>query len=101
MLDLEPYPIIPLRNEDVLAPEEMGSKRKGWVQVAGDSERWLFKYARFSNGQVTGEHWAEKVAAEVADLLPSLMREWNLPRLKARRVVSVDDFQNLQSLARS
>lgn len=66
---LEPYPIVSLHKEDVLAPEEMGSKRKGWVQVAGDSERWLFKYARLSNGQVTGEHWAEKVAAEVAALL--------------------------------
>lgn len=65
----EPYPIIPLRKEDVLAPEEMGSKRKGWVQVAGDSERWLFKYARLSNGQITGEHWAEKIAAEIAGLL--------------------------------
>jgi hypothetical protein len=69
MSPLESYPIISLRKEDVLAPEEMGSKRKGWVQVAGDSERWLFKYARLSNGQVTGEHWAEKVAAEVAGLL--------------------------------
>lgn len=69
MSPVEPYPIISLRKGDVLAPEEMGSKRKGWVRVAGDSERWLFKYARFSNGQVTGEHWAEKVAAEVADLL--------------------------------
>ena len=66
---LEPYPILSLSKEDVLAPEEMGSKRKGWVRVAGDQERWLFKYARFSNGQVTGEHWAEKVAAEVAELL--------------------------------
>jgi hypothetical protein len=69
MLTLDPYPVIPLRNADVLAPEEMGSKRKGWVQVPNDSERWLFKYARISNGQVTGEHWAEKVAAEVAALL--------------------------------
>ena len=69
MSPLESYPIIPLRNEDVLAPEEMGSKRKGWVRVPNDSERWLFKYARFSNGRVTGEHWAEKVAAEVAELL--------------------------------
>lgn len=65
----EPYPIVSLYKDDVLAPEEMGSKRKGWVRVAGDSERWLFKYARFSNGHVTGEHWAEKVAAEVAELL--------------------------------
>ncbi len=69
MPSLELYPTIPLHNEDVLAPEEMGSKRKGWVRVPHDSERWLFKHARFSNRQVTGEHWAEKVAAEVAELL--------------------------------
>lgn len=69
MQNREPYPIVPLHKDDVLAPEEMGSKRKGWVQVPNDSQRWLFKYARFSNGQVTGEHWAEKVAAEVAALL--------------------------------
>lgn len=69
MPPLESYPTISLRKEDVLAPEEMGSKRKGWVQVAGDAERWLFKYARLSDGQVTGEHWAEKVASEVAGLL--------------------------------
>lgn len=69
MLSGDYYPIIPLRNEDVLAPEEMGSKRKGWVQVGADSTPWLFKYARLSNGEVTGEHWAEKIAAELAELL--------------------------------
>ncbi len=69
MSPLECYPIIPLRKEDVLAPEEMGSKRKGWVQVGADSTPWLFKYARLSNGEVTGEHWAEKIAAELAELL--------------------------------
>jgi hypothetical protein len=69
MPGVEPYPIIAFSKEDVLAPEEMGSKRKGWVQVGNDSEPWLFKYARVSNGQVTGEHWAEKVAAEIAELL--------------------------------
>jgi hypothetical protein len=69
MPPVKTYPIIPLRNEDVLAPEEMGSKRKGWVRAPNDSECWLFKHARFSNGHLTGEHWAEKVAAEVAALL--------------------------------
>lgn len=69
MPPLEPYPIISLRKEDMLAPEEMGSKRKGWVQVGNDPEPWLFKYARLSNGEVTGEHWAEKIAAELAGLL--------------------------------
>lgn len=69
MPTLDPYPIISLHKDDVLAPEEMGSKRKGWVQVSTDSTPWLFKHARLSNGEVTGEHWAEKVAAEVAEVL--------------------------------
>lgn len=63
------YPIVLLSSDDVLAPEEMGSKRKGWVQVHSDPEPWLFKYARMSDGQVTGEHWAEKAGAEIAELL--------------------------------
>ena len=32
------------------------------------NERWLFKYARVNEGISTGEHWAEKVAAEIAEL---------------------------------
>ncbi len=98
MLTLDPYPVISLRKEDVLAPEEMGSKRKGWVQVAGDSERWLFKYARLSNGQVTGEHWAEKVAAEVAGFLysPCARGACHLEDLQA---VSADGSLNSPSLA--
>ncbi len=75
MPGLEPYPIISLGNEDVLAPEEMGSKSKEWVRVGGDTEPWLFKNARISQSQVTGEHWAEKIAAEIADLL-------NIPHAK-------------------
>ena len=63
------YSIIPLAADAVLAPEEMGSKRKGWVQVPNDQEQWLFKYARLSAGAVTGEAWAEKIGAEFAALL--------------------------------
>jgi hypothetical protein len=65
----DPYPIIDLTARDVLAPEEMGSKRKGWVQVGDDHAAWLFKYPRVSAGALTGEHWAEKVAAEIAAVL--------------------------------
>ena len=62
----EPYPILTLHAADVLAPEEMGSKRKGWVRVGDDAEPWLFKYSRVNEGVVSGEGWAEKIAAEVA-----------------------------------
>ncbi|MEK6804803.1 MAG: hypothetical protein AABZ34_19415 [Nitrospirota bacterium] len=99
MAPLETYPIISLRKEDVLAPEEMGSKRKGWVQVASDSERWLFKYARLSNGQVTGEHWAEKVAAEVAELFHVPHARVELPPSTDLQAASADAFPNSPGLA--
>ncbi len=47
----------------------MGTKAKNWVLLPEHSERWLFKFARVNLGVPTGEHWAEKIAAEVADVL--------------------------------
>jgi len=63
------YPIIELDPEQVEAVEWMGTKDKFWVSVPGEDEKWLFKYARESDGLVVGEHWAEKIAAEVAELM--------------------------------
>jgi hypothetical protein len=40
--------------------EAMGTKRKFWFTHT-DGTRWLFKYSR----PRTGEHWSEKVAAEI------------------------------------
>ena len=60
------YPIIRVKQEWVSESEDMGSKDKFWYLQATDEQgHWLFKYPRSS----TGEHWAEKIAAEVADLL--------------------------------
>ena len=59
------YPIIDVRPEWVLEPEEMGSKRKFWYRQTEESVPWLFKYPQPN----TGQHWAEKIAAEVAGLL--------------------------------
>jgi len=63
------YPIIELLPDQVEAMEWMGTKDKFWVSLPDDKEKWLFKYARVNNGMPTGEHWAEKIAAEVAELL--------------------------------
>ena len=50
----------------VLQPEDMGGKRKFWYrQPEEDDIPWLFKYPRGGSG----EHWAEKIAAEVAGLI--------------------------------
>ncbi len=60
------YPIIQVDPEWVLEDEDMGTKEKFWYRKPGDGEnKWLFKHPR-SN---TGEHWAEKIAAEVAAVL--------------------------------
>lgn len=77
---LPPYSVhdvAPARAEE---PESMGSKDKFWFRVG--EVRWLFKYSRQlivspANKQTTeaneaiytGEHWAEKLAAEIADAL--------------------------------
>ena len=63
------YPVIELQTDWLLGDEQMGSKDKFWVQLPTDSNPWLFKYSRVSAGNITGEHWAEKIAAEIAALL--------------------------------
>lgn len=69
MPDNSEFPILKIPAEDILADEPMGTKDKFWVSIPGDHEKWLFKRTRESAGRWTGEHWAEKVAAEIADLL--------------------------------
>ena len=60
------YPIVEVQRESVSETEEMGSKTKFWyLDPIDEIEYWLFKFPRPN----TGEHWAEKIAAEVAALL--------------------------------
>src|SRR4051794_26944632 len=59
----------PFRIVDVSAApdrtEPIGSKEKFWFRDPTDQSLWLFKRARAG----TGEDWAEKIAAEIAELL--------------------------------
>ncbi len=57
------YPIISIPLEAREDTEQLGSKPKFWVLMQG--QRWLFKEARPN----TGEDWAEKAAAEIAQAL--------------------------------
>lgn len=61
------YPVIDVPPSAPDALESVGSKRKFWYTRSrnGEDEDWLFKAAR----QNTGEDWAEKVAAELCDVL--------------------------------
>ncbi|MDD9856207.1 MAG: HipA domain-containing protein [Gammaproteobacteria bacterium] len=56
------YPVIEVKPEWIVNPEDMGTKKKFWYYDPDQETKWLFKHPR-SN---TGEHWAEKIAAEVA-----------------------------------
>ena len=57
------YPIFTVEPEWMLEPEYMGSKSKFWYRrMDADTPAWLFKYPQAN----TGQHWAEKIAAEVA-----------------------------------
>ena len=44
--------------------ENRGARRKFWVSLEDDGTQWLLKFPRPN----TGEHWAEKVAAEIGRL---------------------------------
>jgi HipA-like C-terminal domain len=61
-LPKRPYPIERVLPEWALEHEEMGSKTKFWYHRPGGRFVWLFKYPHTG----TGEHWAEKIAAEIA-----------------------------------
>ena len=45
--------------------ESRGSRRKFWISIEGETNLWLLKFPRPN----TGEHWAEKIAAEVGALI--------------------------------
>lgn len=61
----DPYRIIEVKPEWVIDREDMGTKTKFWYRDPDEDANWLFKYPRPN----TGEHWAEKIAAEVASVL--------------------------------
>ena len=58
------YPVIPID----IPPREMegrGSRRKFWIVGPDNQSDWLLKFPRPG----TGEHWAEKLAAEIGRLI--------------------------------
>ena len=61
------YPIIEVQPHQILQPEGMGSKEKSWYSVPEvNDSNWLLKHPRRLS---SGDHWAEKIAAEVANVL--------------------------------
>lgn len=81
------YPVVEVRPEWRPDSEPMGSKTKFWFRRP-DGRDWLFKYPRPS----TGEHWAEKIAAEVASLLGISHAKVELARFRNDRGSVAESF---------
>jgi hypothetical protein len=62
---VEPYKVLEIHPEQVLEPEALGSKEKFWCRPKEGPPDWLFKFPQPN----TGQHWAEKIAAEIAACL--------------------------------
>ena len=77
------YHIRQILPENEIQLEGMGSKVKSWYLISEENEsQWLFKHPQRQN---SGEHWAEKVVAEVASLLCVPHARVELAELQGRR----------------
>jgi len=74
------FPIFVVSAESIIEEEQLGSKDKHWCQlnIEGTEERWLLKIPRQEPGK--GEHWAEKLAAEIGGLIGVPCAEVQLAR---------------------
>jgi len=81
------YRIIEVKPEWIANPEDMGTKDKFWYR-SGEETEWLFKYPRPN----TGEHWAEKVAAEIASAAGILHAKTELALHKNERGSATETF---------
>ncbi len=78
------FPIHRISRQQTESTEFLGSKDKFWFRH-DDNQRWLFKYTRPAPKQgYTGEHWAEKIAAEIAHAL-------GVPHARAELAMEADE----------
>lgn len=83
-----PYRIIRILPEWILEEEAMGSKQKFWFRRPGEASAWLFKYPQ----QGTGQHWAEKIAAEIAAELAIFHAKVELARFRDVQGSATESF---------
>ena len=82
------YPIVEVQEDWALEDELMGTKDKFWYQSPDSDRHWLFKYPRVNSG----EHWAEKIAAEVADSLGVLHAKVELANFEESSGSTTESF---------
>lgn len=88
----EKLTVVEVKSEWERESEDMGSKRKFWYNNPTDG-KWLFKYPRGSSG----EHWAEKIAAEVAGVWGIDHANVELAIFEGRRGSTTKSFANVDA----
>lgn len=83
-----PYSMLEIQPEWVLEAEGMGSKEKFWYRARDGEPEWLFKFPQPN----TGQHWAEKIAAEVAAGLDILHARVELAVFQSTRGSATETF---------
>ena len=85
------FPVITVAPESVLESEQLGTKDKFWFNTdddyLGDSQ-WLFKFPT----EGTGQHWAEKIACEIAKQMRILTPRVELALFEGARGSATENF---------
>ena len=84
---VDSYPVLTVAPAWDLKDEQMGSKDKFWY-TDDDGRYWLFKIPR----PETGEHWAEKIAAEIAAALHVTHARVELAQFDGQRGSAAESF---------
>lgn len=93
------YPVFQVNPNWVLESEQLGTKEKYWFRApASDGNgsgpfhesEWLFKYPT----EGTGQHWAEKIAFEIASRMKILAPRVELVEMDGKRGSATENFTN-------
>jgi hypothetical protein len=82
------YAVFEIQPEWVLEQEALGSKEKFWYRAKKDEPEWLFKFPQPN----TGQHWSEKIAAEMAAKLKILHAKVELAVFQGTRGSATESF---------
>ena len=87
----EPYPVVAI--PDTLdTREQRGTRTKFWVRIGEGPDRWLLKIPRPG----VGEHWAEKITAEVGGLIGVECAQVELARYAEHAVFGPGEGESLE-----
>jgi hypothetical protein len=80
------FPVVQIDSDASDLPEQLGAKEKYWLHI--HNQRYLFKIGRPG----TGENWAEKISAELAELMGLPHANYDLAIWKGQKGVLSPSF---------